>query len=269
MDKPKPIDADLLREGLACQALSLVYQPKIDTRSGKLVGVEALSRWQNQDRGNVDPIFFIKLAEDSGLIHELTRWGLSAALDDWVSWRKAGFTIHLSFNISALSLDDLAFPDLVERLCIEREIPPDKITLELTESASQRMIPLMDTITRIRIKGMGVALDDFGTGYSSLVQLRRLPFTELKIDRCFIEDITEAKDSQLITKAVIDLAHAMGMSATAEGVQSFEGLALLAALGCDQVQGDFISPPMPAMNIPGWKLDLAGTKLSSHSIGQK
>ena len=134
------------------------------------------------------PSRFVPLAEQHGLIDELTQWGLRTTLRQWLSWREQGLDTCLAFNISALSLDQLDFPDLVERMCRALDVPTDRLVLELTEGATQPLIKLMDTLTRFRIKGIGLAIDDFGVGYSTLMQLRQLPFTELKIDRFFVDD---------------------------------------------------------------------------------
>ena len=155
-----------------------------------------------------------------------------------------GLDTCIAFNISALSLQHLDFPDLVERMCRALEVPTDRLVLELTEGATQPLVKLMDTLTRFRIKGIGLAIDDFGTGYSSLMQLRQLPFTEVKIDQAFVADVARSRDCRLIIQAVIDLAHGLGLTATAEGVETLEQLRLVRELGCDLVQGYLISPPL-------------------------
>jgi EAL domain-containing protein (putative c-di-GMP-specific phosphodiesterase class I) len=156
-----------------------------------------------------------------------------------------------------LSLQHLDFPDLVERMCRALEVPTDRLVLELTEGATQPLVKLMDTLTRFRIKGIGLALDDFGTGFSSLMQLRQLPFTEVKIDRFFIRDMTVARDSLLIVKATIDLAHGLGMTATAEGIETEEQALLLRDLGCDVGQGFWIAQPLEPDAIKDWEQEFA------------
>jgi len=239
---------------LAAQRHELVleYQPKLDLVSGELSGVEALMRWQSPKLGLVSPEVFIPVAERTGSIDALTEWGLRAALWQWVAWRDQGFRIDIAFNISALTLRDLHFPDFLQRLCQIEGMPCDALTLEVTESATQHAVRLLDTITRFRIKGMSVELDDFGTGYSSLLQLRQLPYTGLKVDICFIEEAVQSREARLIVKSVIDLAHGMGLTATAEGVENEETLALLCELGCDYAQGFFIAPPLRAGDLVPW-----------------
>ena len=235
--------------------LHMVYQPKIRLRDGALMRVEALVRWEDQEFGTVPPSRFVPLAEKHGLIEELTQWGLRTTLRQWLKWREQGIDTSLAFNISALSLEQLDFPDLVERMCRALDVPTDRLVLELTESATQPLIKLMDTLTRFRIKGIGLAIDDFGSGYSSLMQLRQLPFTEVKIDRFFVSDAVSSHESRLIVKAIIDLAHGLGLTATAEGVETREQLQSLCELGCDVAQGYLISHPLEPDALMPWKQD--------------
>jgi EAL domain-containing protein (putative c-di-GMP-specific phosphodiesterase class I) len=233
--------------------LHMVYQPKVRLRDGALTRVEALVRWDDPQFGTVEPSRFVPLAEKHGLIEELTQWGLRTTLRQWLKWREEGIDTYLAFNISALSLEQLDFPDLVERMCRALDVPTDRLVLELTESATQPLIKLMDTLTRFRIKGIGLAIDDFGTGYSSLMQLRQLPFTEVKIDRFFVSDAVTSQESRLIIKAIVDLAHGLGLTVTAEGVETREQLQSLGELGCDVAQGYLISKPMEPDSLMTWK----------------
>lgn len=235
--------------------LSMAYQPKISLCDGRLRRVEALVRWNDPDLGRIPPSRFVPLAEKYGLIDQLTQWGLRTTLSQWLKWRSMGIEPDLAFNISALSLDQLNFPDLVERMCTEMGVPTDRLVLELTESATQPLVNLMDTLTRFRIKGIGLAIDDFGTGYSSLMQLRQLPFTELKIDRFFVEDGPSSPDSEMIIKFIIELAHGLGLKVTAEGVETSTQLLLLRRLRCDVAQGFFIAHPLPPEELVGWMQD--------------
>ena len=265
---PDPLLADF-RRALAEQRLHMAYQPKVSVHDGSLTRVEALVRWDDPERGAVDPQQFVTLAETHGLIDDLTHWGLRTILRQWVDWRAEGIDSCIAFNISALSLQNLDFPDLVERMCAALEVPPDRLVLELTESATQPLINLMDTLTRFRIKGIGLAIDDFGTGYSSLMQLRQLPFTEVKIDRAFVSDIEKSRDCRLIVRSIAELAHGLGLTATAEGVETLEQLKLVKELGCDLVQGYFISPPLPGSELGAWRKRFRGSwaRLSSAKLG--
>lgn len=243
---------DDLEQALAQGDLRLVYQPKVATSDGALVRVEALIRWTHRDLGAVSPSRFVPLAEQHGLIDGLTQWALRTALRQWRDWRAGGLDTAVAVNISAVSLEQLDFPDLVERLCRALEVPTDRLVLELTEGATQPLIKLMDTLTRFRIKGVGLAIDDFGTGYSGLIQLRKLPFTEIKIDRQFVTELPTSRDDQVIVRSVIDLAHNLGLQVTAEGVETAEQLNALRDLGCDLVQGYLLAHPLDAAELVPW-----------------
>ena len=231
----------------------MLYQPKVSLRDGTLKRVEALVRWNDPDLGPVEPSRFIPLAEEHGLIDDLTQWGLRTILKQWLEWREQGIDTAIAFNISALSLQHLDFPDLVERMCRGLGVPTERLVLELTEGATQPLIKLMDALTRFRIKGIGLAIDDFGTGYSTLMLLRQLPFTELKIDQVFVSDLASSRDSRLIVQSIIDLAHGLGLTATAEGVETVEQLRLVRELGCDVAQGYLIAQPIEPGSLGAWK----------------
>src|SRR3954468_23675615 len=235
------------------QRLNMVYQPKVSLKDGRLKRVEALVRWDDPKLGPVEPSRFVPLAEEHGLIDELTMWGLRTILRQWLDWCEEGIDTCIALNISALSLQHLDFPDLVERMCRALEVPTDRLVLELTEGATQPLIKLMDTLTRFRIKGIGLAIDDFGTGYSSLMQLRQLPFTEVKIDQAFVADLGKSRDCRLIIQAITELAHGLGLTATAEGVETMEQLRAVRELGCDVAQGYLISPPLEPHALKPWQ----------------
>jgi EAL domain-containing protein (putative c-di-GMP-specific phosphodiesterase class I) len=251
----KNADERLLRalsRALEEQQLRMVYQPNVRLRDGKLVRVEALVRWEDPEFGPVEPSRFIPLAEEHGLIDDLTQWGLTTILRQWLDWFEEGIDTSIAFNISALSLQHLDFPDFVERMCTALEVPTDRLVLELTEGATQPLVKLMDTLTRFRIKGIGLAIDDFGTGYSSMMQLRQLPFTEVKIDQAFVADVTQSRDCRLIVQTIAELAHGLGLSATAEGIETVEQLQAVRELGCDIAQGYLISQPMGPQALAAW-----------------
>ncbi|MFL6734064.1 MAG: EAL domain-containing protein [Sphingomicrobium sp.] len=240
-------------QALAEQRLHMAYQPKVALTDGNLVRVEALVRWDEPDLGLIPPSVFVPLAEAHGLIGELTVWVLETSLSQWVRWREQGLETSIAVNMSALSLEKLDFPDLVERTCRRLGVPTDCLVLELTEGATQPLINLMDTLTRFRIKGIRLALDDFGTGYSSLLQLRHLPFTELKIDRAFVSDLPVSNDCRLIVRCIVDLAHGLGLTTTAEGVETVDQLAILRELGCDLAQGYLISRALGPDRLQSWR----------------
>lgn len=243
---------DGFERALINDRLRLAYQPKVSLYDGSLKRVEALVRWTDQELGEVPPSRFVPLAERHGLIDQLTRWGMDTAFTAWKKWAAAGIDCGLAFNISAISLRELDFPDLVEAKCRDHGVPQDRLVLELTEGATQPLVTLMDTLTRFRIKGIGLAIDDFGTGYSTMMQLRQLPFTEVKIDKFFVDDAPASPDSRAIVESIIELAHRLGISATAEGVESDEQLLLLRELNCDIAQGYRVARPLDAERLSPW-----------------
>ena len=242
-----------LTRAIEDQQLHMLYQPKVSLRDGALLRVEALVRWNDPSFGPVEPSRFVPLAEQHGLIDELTQWGLRTILRQWLDWREEGIDAEIAFNISALSLQHLDFPDLVERMCRALEVPTDRLVLELTEGATQPLVKLMDALTRFRIKGIGLAIDDFGTGYSTLMLLRQLPFTELKIDRAFVADIATSRDCRLIVQSMVDLAHGLGLTAIAEGIETVDQLRVVRETGCDIAQGFLISQPLAPEALAEWK----------------
>ncbi len=250
---------DGFERALINHRLHMVYQPKISLVDGALKRVEALVRWDDPKMGLVPPSRFVPLAERHGLIDQLTQWGLTTTLRQWLEWRAHGIDTCIAFNISALSLEQLDFPDLVERMCRALDVPTDRLVLELTEGATQPLVKLMDTLTRFRIKGIGLAMDDFGVGYSTLMQLRQLPFTEIKIDRFFVDDAVTAKDSKAIVESIIRLAHGLDLSVTAEGIETEAQLLLLRSLGCDVGQGYWIGRPLEPERLASWQASWAKT----------
>ena len=237
--------------------LALVYQPKIQLSDGSVAGVEALLRWHHPVAGAIDPATFVAVAERSGLVDSLTEWVLRNVLRQWRSWCDQGLKMNVAFNVSALSLRDMYLPDYLQRCCQEEGVPTEHLTVEVTESATQHVVRLLDTLTRIRLKGMSLALDDFGTGYSSLLQLRQLPYSELKIDQCFVRDAPASNEACVIIRAVVDLARGLGLRTTAEGVETLQTLNFLSDIGCDQAQGFVIAKPMQGSSLAGWILKSA------------
>jgi len=250
----EPLARRLERAVATGEGLSLAFQPKIRVASGAVSGVEALSRWRDDRLGPVPPGAFVPVAEATGLIEALTERVLDSAFRQWADWSEQGLKLRMAVNVSALCLRDVELPDRVQRMCMQAGMPCELLTVEVTETAAQNAVSLLDTLSRFRLKGIGVSLDDFGTGYSSLVQLRRLPFSEIKIDQCFVGDCARAPESRMIVKAVVDLAHAMGLSAIAEGVEDAATAALLRELGCDELQGYLVSPPIRGAALVDWLL---------------
>ncbi len=240
-----PLLASALAHAIRTDELRLEYQPKLDCKSGEIFGVEALVRWQHPTRGLVPPDSFISLAEQNALIHDLTAWVAAAAIRQAAHWRREGLALQLALNISALNLENIELPEMIVARCEEAGLAPEAVTLELTESAAMGNIAQgMDVLTRLRLKGMHLSIDDFGTGYSSLIQLQRLPFSEIKIDKSFVMHMGETRECRVLVEAVVGIAQRLGLFAVAEGVETAEALAALTALGCDAAQGYFISRPV-------------------------
>ncbi|MDO9522056.1 MAG: EAL domain-containing protein [Pseudohongiella sp.] len=265
-DDSESIPAHELADAISRNDITVVYQPKINCRTGLLAGFEVLARWQHPTRGTIGPDRFIPLAEQSGLIDALTesvmlqslRWysALPASLGDDVSFdylRRRLREITLSVNISASSLSHL---DLFERLddyCQSMGIRPERIIFELTETcAMEDPVSSLDILTRLRMKGFHLSIDDFGTGFSSMLQLARLPFSEIKIDKSFVMTAGESKESRTVIKTIIDLGHGLGLYTSAEGIESNETLEYLRSIGCDLAQGYAIARPMTGDAVLTW-----------------
>jgi len=232
--------------------VTLAYQPKIELATGKLIGVEALARWRHPQLGNIPPSVFVPLAEKLDIVDKLTDHVLRTALQQWCSWSRTGLSLDIAVNFSALSLGRLDAPDFVHSQCEQFGVPPQHLIIELTEGTTQHAIRLLDTMSRFRLKGIKISLDDYGTGYASLAQLQQLPFNEIKIDKRFVGNADRSPDSRVIVKSVIDLAHDLGLTVTAEGVETQGVLDLLRELGCDQAQGYLIAKPMPGTDLHEW-----------------
>jgi EAL domain-containing protein (putative c-di-GMP-specific phosphodiesterase class I) len=244
-----------LAAALEAREFRLVYQPKVELKSAEVAGFEALIRWQHPTRGPIPPLDFIPFAESSAVIDQLTHWLAMTACGQLRAWDAEGIALEVALNISARNLHEARLPELLESQCRAAGLSPSRVTLELTETAAmQDAVQMMDVVSRLRIKGFKLSIDDFGTGYSSLVQLHRLPFNEIKIDQTFVADCTVSAESRSIVRLVIDLAHALGMRAVAEGVEDAGTMTLLRELGCDQAQGYFISRPIEVRDVPGFLL---------------
>jgi len=230
----------------------LNYQPKIQCRSGAPAGIEALVRWRHSEFGVILPEAFIPLAERAGLIDTLTDHIFHASLE-WFAQSGLDSSMTLSLNISAKSLVDIYMADRLLGLCHRYSVAPERIVLEVTETSAMVDPTLsLDLMTRFRVKGFHLSIDDFGTGYSSMVQLARLPFSELKVDKSFVMRERQTRESRTIIKSVIDLGHSLGLRVTAEGVEDQETLDYVNSLGCDLAQGYFIARPMPGEEIGSW-----------------
>jgi diguanylate cyclase (GGDEF)-like protein len=236
-----------LRSAIDNGGLDLHYQCKRDIASGKIIGAEALLRWDHPQRGMIQPDEIIPLAEQTGLIRPLTYLVVKKALQACAHWREQNLDLTVAINLSAQCLHDDMLISTLRRTLHKHKLPPSCCILELTESAIM-IDPIRAKAVLMELHSIGVciAVDDFGTGYSSLAYLKQLPISEIKIDRSFVMEMLEDENDKIIVKAIVELAHNLGMSVVAEGVNSSEALALLASLGCNEAQGYFIKRPIPA-----------------------
>ncbi|WP_416667143.1 EAL domain-containing response regulator [Egbenema bharatensis] len=247
------ITPDTLYKAINRHQFDVWYQPKIFCQTGKLAGFEALVRWHHPELGLVMPDRFIPLAEECGAIEPLTEQILTQALR-WFSTRCSSPEELLSLNISAKSLSNILFADRVAVLCQHQGVQPQQIILEVTEtSAMSDPVASLDVLTRFRLKGLNLSIDDFGIGYSSLIQLARLPFSELKIDKMFVTTAMQSDESRTIIKAIVGLGNGLGLRVTAEGVENEPTLQFLRDVGCNLAQGYFIARPMPAAQAFSWQ----------------
>lgn len=242
-----------LRDAIQKNQLLLHFQPKLNLKSGRIVGSEALVRWQHPRLGLVMPDAFIAAAEQTGLIDPLTHWVLTEALKQCQSAKRDGFPLRVSVNLSARSLHHQGLPNFVAVALAETGAQPHQLMLEVTESAIV-LDPARAEANLVKLSQMGIMLsiDDFGTGYTSLSSIKRLPVHEIKIDKSFVTNmLTDQKDA-MIVRSVIDLGHNFGMTVVAEGVETKEVYDALVAIGCDQIQGYYISRPQSCEQLKIW-----------------
>jgi len=258
-----------LRRAIENDELRLFLQPKVDLRTGSIISAEALVRWEHPQRGLVPPMEFIPFAEQTGFIRQLTAWVLAESAHALKVAQSHDIELRISVNLSTRDLLDQELPAKIEQLLAGYAVTPDGLCLEITESAimddPQRAL---QTLERLSEMGFKLSIDDFGTGYSSLAYLKRLPVNELKIDRSFVMAMESDLDDAKIVRSTIELAHNLGLSVVAEGVETGKAWKLLAELGCDEGQGYFISRPMPSAKffewLPHWQApDLSGEHLAT------
>lgn len=240
-----------LRHALERGELLLHYQPKIDVSSGRITGVEALMRWQHPERGLVPPGKFIPVAEETGLIVAMGEWVLEEACRQKKAWRDAGLpALDMAINLASPSFRK---PDLVERVAAtlsRYDVPPAELCLEATESILMRDADVtMGTLNRLNELGVRLSIDDFGTGYSSLSYLRRFPIHQLKVDRSFVNEVTESADDAAIVAAIVSLARSLNLEVVAEGVETAEQVQCLARQGCGTMQGFYFSKPLAVADL--------------------
>jgi EAL domain-containing protein (putative c-di-GMP-specific phosphodiesterase class I) len=229
------------------------YQPQVALATGQLVGVEALVRWRHPENGLVLPDQFIGIAEEHGLMEELTASVLAESFRQHSAWRETGLRLQLSVNVSVENLASLEFPDFAARLAAQANVTPKDVTLEVTESRLMKDVRApLEILTRLRLKRFSLSIDDFGTGHSSLSQLRDFPFNELKIDRGFVHGVAQNETIRAIYDASLALALRLDMVSVAEGVEERSDWEFLRRTGCHLAQGYFIAKPMPADALVDW-----------------
>ena len=242
-----------LKVAIEQRQLFLNYQPKIDLSNGALVGVESLIRWRHPVHGLIMPDEFIPLAEQSGLIGELSMYVLRLSLEQQQAWASEGLDISVAVNLSVRNLLDLELSRSVERMLREHDVPSNRLTLEITESGIMsdptRSIRVLEELASLGVK---LSVDDFGTGQSSLAYLRQLPVHEVKIDRCFVKAMATNASDEAIARSIIDLGRNLGLGVVAEGIEEEASYRRLRELGCATGQGYYMSRPMPAEDYPAW-----------------
>jgi len=242
-----------LREAINNKTLALYYQPKIDIKTGKIKSVEALARWPHPERGMISPVEFIPMIEQTGMIRPFTLWILEQAIIQIKHWTESGIDLSIAVNLSTRNLLDPSLPDYIENLLDTHQVSANNISLEITESAiMSRPESAIALLERLHDMGFKISIDDFGTGYSSLAYIKKLPVHELKIDQSFIFGLITNKDDEIIVRSTIDLAHNLGLSVVAEGIESKEILDMLMILGCDIGQGYYFSRPIPSDELSCW-----------------
>ncbi len=242
-----------LRTAIDKDLLKMAYQPQIDVINGKLVGVEALLRWNHEELGFVPPDEFIPLAEQTGVIKPLTRWVLNTAITQCADFLKKDMAIRMGINLSARNLQEKELSDYLIDLVTKYNVPPDLIVLEITESAMMEdRDHALRVLKELDDKGFRISIDDYGTGYSSLAYIRQLPIKEIKIDRSFVMDMIEQKDDMMIVHTTIEMSHNLGLEVVAEGVENQEALDELKKMGCDLAQGYYLSRPVPVSDLLEW-----------------
>jgi diguanylate cyclase (GGDEF)-like protein len=252
----KPRHLALMRElryAIERDELLVHYQPKIDLRTKRVIGVEGLVRWQHPLGGLITPDQFIPLAERSGLIKPLTQWVLNAVLRQCRGWHQAGKEISVAMNLSAPILQDPEFPDQITRLLQTCGVTPPWLELEITESAMMGD-PARALEVLMKLHGMGIRLsiDNFGTGYSSLDHIKKLPINEVTIAKPFVTGMVADENDAVLVHSIINLAHNLGLKVIAEGVEDHETLNRLTALDCDAAQGYLMAPPLPQAELTRW-----------------
>ena len=245
-ESQKSISEQGLRQAIDDRQLVVYYQPRLTLADQAVNSVEALVRWEHPQYGLVLPGEFIPLAEETGLISPLTDLVIETVFQQMTEWENDGISLLVSVNLAPQLLSHLDLPDRLAGRMKEHDLDCSKLMLEITENAAMAdTAQTMEILTRFRLKGMGLSIDDFGTGYSSLVELYRMPFNELKVDKSLVIDLHENDEAKLIVRSIVELAHNLGLSVCAEGTETIEAVDFVRSVGCELAQGFYISKPLP------------------------
>ncbi|HEX4333979.1 MAG TPA: EAL domain-containing response regulator [Usitatibacter sp.] len=245
--------AEEIARGLKAGQFEALLQPKVDMRTEKLVGLEALGRWRHPEHGFVNPRHFIEVAEAAGLMDPLTTAMARGAAQAWHTMQRAGFELTVSVNLSVASLTDVSFAERITQVVREENLDPADMVLEVTESlATSDLAATLENLSRLRIKGFGLSLDDYGTGYSSMQRLTRVPFTEIKVDGAFVKAAPSDPHAHAMVESSLELGRKLKLDVVAEGVETRIEWDLLITMGCPVAQGYYIGRPMEVLELLEW-----------------
>jgi EAL domain-containing protein (putative c-di-GMP-specific phosphodiesterase class I) len=245
---------DEIRTGINNGQVETYFQPQISLIDGQITGAECLARWKHPTKGIVPPLAFISVAEEHGLIDDLTLEIFRKAMHHHGEWTRLGHDLKISVNVSMDNLERLDLPEQFADITRNEGVDIKNVMLEMTESRlMSNLAASLDIITRLRLKGFGLSIDDFGTGYSSMEKLNQLPFTELKVDRAFVYGAGDDAAARAILDLSVQMGRALDMRVVAEGAETQDDWDLVTASGCDELQGYVISKPMPAEDFINWK----------------
>jgi EAL domain-containing protein (putative c-di-GMP-specific phosphodiesterase class I) len=249
----RKVDPESLQAALGRGNITVHYHPQVEIDTGRVRGVEALARWHDSKHGWIGPDAFIPVAEQHGLIRELTLHVMDAAMRQTALWNKHGLDLSIAINVSPLLLERGELVQEISDLQQEHDLRADQIVLEVTESSLPRELAIaLGVLTRLRLRGFRLSLDDYGTGFSSMQQLARIPFTELKIDRTFVHGAHERDSLQVILRSALEMASQLGIETVAEGVECLQDWRLLRQYGCKLAQGWLLAKAMPGEELEGW-----------------
>ena len=262
--------AGRLRRGIEAGELLLHYQPQIDLVSGRVVGFEAVVRWQPPGQAMIPPDEFIELAERTDLIQPLTSFVLTEAINQAATWHRSGRSLRVAVNLSPRNLNQDDLVDSIDRLLKEKGLPPQALEVEVTESTVMgNPTQAVEVMNQLRAIGVQIAIDDFGTGHSSLSYLTTLPTDVLKIDRSFIEAMDTDRTAEMVVKAIVDLARLLGLGVVAEGVETQTAVQTLKRIGCATAQGFYYSRPLSAEDLEKWFDRHEGDEPGATAVGSE